>query len=256
MYAEVFQGLDQDADEPLATTFEIDHQELVLVRDIRFHSMCEHHLLPFMGVAHVGYIPPGRERSQAEQAGPPRARVCEATAGPGAHHQSGRRCLMEQIDAAGAIVVVEAEHMCMSMRGVRAEGAHRHLGGAGGHAPRELEHPRRGDEPHQQGGVSSMGQRRPQGLPEHLDRDDTLVMGGVLNVTPDSFSDGGQHDRAPEAIAHGRLLVSQGADIVDVGGESTRPGAPPCRRGRGDATSDPPWSKRSPPRTSSSVWTP
>lgn len=70
-----------------------------------------------------------------------------------------------------------------------------------------------------------MGQRRPQGLPEHLDRDDTLVM-GVLNVTPDSFSDGGQHDRAPEAIAHGRLLVSQGADIVDVGGESTRPGAP------------------------------
>ncbi|MGY5763635.1 dihydropteroate synthase [Brachybacterium sp. DNPG3] len=49
---------------------------------------------------------------------------------------------------------------------------------------------------------------------------------GVLNVTPDSFSDGGRHDRAPDAIAHGRLLVSQGADIVDVGGESTRPGAP------------------------------
>src|SRR5699024_9044407 len=57
MYQEVFFGLDQDAQEPLATTFDIDHQELVLVRDIGFHSMCEHHLLPFFGIAHVGYIP-------------------------------------------------------------------------------------------------------------------------------------------------------------------------------------------------------
>ena len=68
-------------------------------------------------------------------------------------------------------------------------------------------------------------QHGPAGLPEQLDVDDTLVM-GVLNVTPDSFSDGGHHDRAPEAIAHGRRLVSQGAAIIDIGGESTRPGAP------------------------------
>ena len=59
MYAEVFEGLDQDAHEPLSTTFDIEHQELVLVRDIAFHSMCEHHLLPFHGMAHVGYIPGG-----------------------------------------------------------------------------------------------------------------------------------------------------------------------------------------------------
>lgn len=123
MYAEVFQGLDQDADEPLATTFEIDHQELVLVRDIRFHSMCEHHLLPFMGVAHVGYIP-GRGKvtglsklARLVHVYAKRPQVQERITSQVAD------ALMEQIDAAGAIVVVEAEHMCMSMRGVRAEGA-------------------------------------------------------------------------------------------------------------------------------------
>lgn len=66
---------------------------------------------------------------------------------------------------------------------------------------------------------------RPDGLPFPSDGDDTLVM-GVLNVTPDSFSDGGAHDTPAAAIAHGRRLVEQGASIVDVGGESTRPGAP------------------------------
>ncbi|AXK44816.1 dihydropteroate synthase [Brachybacterium saurashtrense] len=67
--------------------------------------------------------------------------------------------------------------------------------------------------------------RRPEGLPARLGGDDTLVM-GVLNVTPDSFSDGGAHADAPAALAHGRRLVAEGAAIVDVGGESTRPGAP------------------------------
>ena len=66
---------------------------------------------------------------------------------------------------------------------------------------------------------------RPEGLPDRLGGDDTLVM-GVLNVTPDSFSDGGEHDSAPDAIAHGRRLVAEGAAIIDIGGESTRPGAP------------------------------
>lgn len=73
--------------------------------------------------------------------------------------------------------------------------------------------------------MSSAERQSPEGLPERLSREDTLVM-GVLNVTPDSFSDGGEHFTPAEAIAHGRLLVSQGAAIVDVGGESTRPGAP------------------------------
>jgi dihydropteroate synthase len=67
--------------------------------------------------------------------------------------------------------------------------------------------------------------RIPAGLPEDVGRGTTAVM-GVLNVTPDSFSDGGQHFETSAAIAHGRLLVDQGADVVDVGGESTRPGAP------------------------------
>lgn len=67
--------------------------------------------------------------------------------------------------------------------------------------------------------------RRPRGLPEHLDREDTLVM-GVLNVTPDSFSDGGLYLEPERAIAHGRELLAAGADLLDIGGESTRPGAP------------------------------
>ncbi|MGY5763636.1 GTP cyclohydrolase I FolE [Brachybacterium sp. DNPG3] len=123
MYAEVFQGLDQDAEEPLSTTFEIDHQELVLVRDIRFHSMCEHHLLPFMGVAHVGYIPGAGKVTGLSKL----ARLVHVYARrPQVQERITSQvadALMEQIDAAGAIVVIEAEHMCMSMRGVRAEGA-------------------------------------------------------------------------------------------------------------------------------------
>lgn len=70
-----------------------------------------------------------------------------------------------------------------------------------------------------------MSRSHPDGLPVGLVGDDTLVM-GVLNVTPDSFSDGGQHDDVSSAVAHGRTLIAQGARIVDVGGESTRPGAP------------------------------
>ena len=67
--------------------------------------------------------------------------------------------------------------------------------------------------------------RRPAGLPSQLDGQGTLVM-GILNVTPDSFSDGGEHSGTAEAVTHGRLLAAQGAAIIDVGGESTRPGAP------------------------------
>ena len=123
MYAEVFEGLGQDAHEPLSTTFDIAHQELVLVRDIRFHSMCEHHLLPFMGSAHVGYIPDGGVVTGLSKL----ARLVNVYA---RRPQVQERltfqiadALMDELGAAGAIVVIEAEHMCMSMRGVRAEGA-------------------------------------------------------------------------------------------------------------------------------------
>lgn len=123
MYQEVFLGLDQDAQEPLATTFDIDHQELVLVRDIGFHSMCEHHLLPFFGVAHVGYIPGEGKVTGLSKL----ARLVHIYA---RRPQVQERitvqvadALMDQLGASGAIVVIEAEHMCMSMRGVRADGA-------------------------------------------------------------------------------------------------------------------------------------
>ncbi|RRR19897.1 GTP cyclohydrolase I FolE [Brachybacterium paraconglomeratum] len=123
MYAEVFEGLDQDAHEPLSTTFDIEHQELVLVRDIAFHSMCEHHLLPFHGMAHVGYIPGGGAVTGLSKL----ARLVHVYA---RRPQVQERltfqiadALMDELGAAGAIVVIEAEHMCMSMRGVRAAGA-------------------------------------------------------------------------------------------------------------------------------------
>ncbi|MCT1999082.1 GTP cyclohydrolase I FolE [Brachybacterium muris] len=123
MYAEVFEGLEQDASQPLSTTFDIDHQELVLVRDIRFHSMCEHHLLPFFGVAHVGYIPGAGTVTGLSKL----ARLVHVYARrPQVQERITSQiadALMDQLGAAGAIVVIEAEHMCMSMRGVRAEGA-------------------------------------------------------------------------------------------------------------------------------------
>lgn len=123
MYAEVFQGIDQDASEPLSTTFDIDHQELVLVRDIAFYSMCEHHLLPFHGSAHIGYIPGGGGVTGLSKL----ARLVNVYA----HRPQVQErltfqiadALMDELDAGGAIVVIEAEHMCMSMRGVRAAGA-------------------------------------------------------------------------------------------------------------------------------------
>lgn len=123
MYAEVFEGLDQDPSEPLSRTFDIEHQELVLVRDIRFHSMCEHHLLPFFGTAHVAYIPGEGGVTGLSKL----ARLVHVYARrPQVQERITSQiadALMAELHAAGAIVVLEAEHMCMSMRGVRADGA-------------------------------------------------------------------------------------------------------------------------------------
>ena len=123
MYAEVFAGIGADAHEPLTTHFEIDHDELVLVRDIRFHSMCEHHLLPFLGVAHVGYIPSGGTVTGLSKL----ARVVDLLARrPQVQERLTTQivdALVEHLNPSGAIVVVECEHMCMSMRGVQKPGA-------------------------------------------------------------------------------------------------------------------------------------
>jgi GTP cyclohydrolase IA len=123
-YAETFAGLWQDPGEILATTFDEDHDELVLVKDIPMYSTCEHHLVPFHGVAHVGYIPgeDGRVTGLSKIARlvdlyAKRPQVQERLTGQIAD------ALMRKLNPRGAIVVVEAEHLCMAMRGVRKPGA-------------------------------------------------------------------------------------------------------------------------------------
>ena len=123
-YREAFAGLGQEPEEVLATFFEIGHEEMVLVRDIEVYSTCEHHLLPFHGVAHVGYIPAadGRVTGLSKLARlvdlyAKRPQVQERLTSQVAD------ALMEVLGARGAIVVIECEHLCMSMRGVRKPGS-------------------------------------------------------------------------------------------------------------------------------------
>ncbi|WP_298251942.1 GTP cyclohydrolase I FolE [uncultured Arthrobacter sp.] len=123
-YAEIFAGLHQDAGDILATSFDLDHQELVLVKDIPFYSTCEHHLVPFHGTAHLGYIPSeeGRVTGLSKL-----ARLVEVFARrPQVQERLTTQivdAMMEHLTPKGAIVVVECEHLCMSMRGVRKPGA-------------------------------------------------------------------------------------------------------------------------------------
>jgi len=123
-YTEFFAGLHQDPAELLATTFDIDHDELVLVKDIPFYSTCEHHLVPFHGAAHIGYIP-GRDGKVTGLS--KLARLVELYARrPQVQERLTTQivmALMEHLQPRGAIVVIECEHLCMSMRGVRKPGA-------------------------------------------------------------------------------------------------------------------------------------
>jgi GTP cyclohydrolase IA len=123
-YDEFFGGLAQDPAHVLGTTFDISHEELVLVKDIPFYSTCEHHLVPFHGTAHIGYIPSreGRVTGLSKL-----ARLVEVFARrPQVQERLTTQiveALMAHLHPRGAIVVIEAEHMCMSMRGVRKPGA-------------------------------------------------------------------------------------------------------------------------------------
>lgn len=123
-YAEMFRGLHQRPEEVLTTTFDLGHNELVLVKDIALYSTCEHHLLPFFGVAHVGYIPNtnGRITGLSKL-----ARLVDVFARrPQVQERLTTQIaesLMSILEPMGAIVVIEAEHMCMSVRGVRQPGA-------------------------------------------------------------------------------------------------------------------------------------
>ncbi|MDI9903654.1 GTP cyclohydrolase I FolE [Rhodococcus sp. IEGM 1409] len=123
-YKEIFAGLYSEPDDALNTTFDEGHQELVLVRDIPMFSTCEHHLVSFHGVAHVGYIPgkSGKVTGLSKL-----ARVVDLYAKrPQVQERLTSQiadALMRKLDPRGAIVVIEAEHLCMAMRGIRKPGA-------------------------------------------------------------------------------------------------------------------------------------
>ena len=123
MYEEIFSGLNQDPKEYFQTIFGEEHEELVLVKDIPFYSVCEHHLVPFYGKAHVAYIPRnGRvtglsKLARAVEAVSKRPQLQERITSTIADS------IMESLEPHGVMVVVEAEHMCMTMRGVKKPGA-------------------------------------------------------------------------------------------------------------------------------------
>ncbi|MFC0415467.1 GTP cyclohydrolase I FolE [Cytobacillus solani] len=123
MYEEVFQGLNQDPKEYFETVFGEDHEEVVLVKDIPFYSMCEHHLVPFYGKAHVAYIPRNgkvtglSKLARAVDAVVKRPQLQERITSTIAES------ILEKLDPHGVMVVVEAEHMCMTMRGVKKPGS-------------------------------------------------------------------------------------------------------------------------------------
>ena len=122
MYTEFFSGLDEDPADVLATGFEEGHQELVVLRDIPFFSICEHHFLPFYGSAHIGYIPKGRVVGASKL-----ARALEILARRPQIQERLTDQLVEALNKTlepdGVAVVISAEHMCMSLRGVSKPGS-------------------------------------------------------------------------------------------------------------------------------------
>lgn len=122
MYTEIFAGVEEDAAVPLSKVFTVDSSEMVLEKDIVFYSMCEHHMMPFFGKAHVAYIPDGRvvglsKLARTVEIFAKRLQIQERLTGQIAD------ALMEHLAPRGAMVVLEAEHMCMTMRGVKKPGS-------------------------------------------------------------------------------------------------------------------------------------
>ena len=122
MYAELFSGLHEDPRQHLKKFFGEKYDEVVLVRDISFNSMCEHHMMPFMGKAHIGYLPDGRVVGLSKL-----ARVVEGVARrPQVQERMTETIadlLVEELKAKGVAVVIEAVHTCMTVRGVRKPGS-------------------------------------------------------------------------------------------------------------------------------------
>ena len=122
MYAELFGGLHLDPGRHLKKVFQETYDEMVLVRDISFNSMCEHHMLPFMGVAHIGYVPNGKVAGLSKL-----ARVVEEISKrPQVQERMTHQIadlMSSELDAKGVIVVLEATHSCMTIRGIRKPGS-------------------------------------------------------------------------------------------------------------------------------------
>jgi len=125
MYAELFMGIGMNAKEELKVVYEAGHREMVILRDIPFYSMCEHHLLPFYGVAHIGYIPDVNGRIVGISK---LARVLEIiTKRPQIQERMTSEiadAIMDGLKPSGVVVVVQAEHLCMIMRGIKKPGSH------------------------------------------------------------------------------------------------------------------------------------
>lgn len=122
MYEEICGGMEQDAGEHLSKVFTVDHNELVMEKDIVFYSTCEHHLMPFYGKAHVAYIPNGKvvglsKLARAVEVYARRLQIQEQMTGQIADD------IMKYLAPQGVMVMIEAEHMCMTMRGIKKPGS-------------------------------------------------------------------------------------------------------------------------------------
>ena len=122
MYEEIYGGLTEDAGVHLAKTFTVEHSEMVLEKDITFYSTCEHHLLPFYGKAHIAYIPDGRvvglsKLARTVEVYARRPQIQEQLTGQIAD------ALEKYLEPKGVMVMIEAEHMCMTMRGIKKPGS-------------------------------------------------------------------------------------------------------------------------------------
>ncbi|MBY7114816.1 GTP cyclohydrolase I FolE [Bacillus sp. 17RED48] len=123
MYKEVFQGLGQNPEKHLLKIFNENHEELVLVKEIPFYSMCEHHLVPFFGIAHIGYIPNNGKVTGLSKLARALETICKRPQVQERITNELANVIFETLKPKGVIVVIEAEHMCMTMRGVKKPGS-------------------------------------------------------------------------------------------------------------------------------------
>lgn len=217
MYEEIFSGLEDDPKRHVKLFNEEKNEEMVIVRDIPMYSMCEHHLLPFIGRAHIAYIPRDGKVIGLSKL----ARIVDSFARrPQLQERLTSQIadfLDEQLDPLGVAVVIEAEHLCMTMRGARASGAQTRTSALRGTM--------RSDARARAEAISLLTKQGDTMERFIFDTSSHTLVCGILNITPDSFSDGGKWDEPQKALEHALEMQALGADIIDVGAQSTRPGS-------------------------------